>query len=101
MLDILHAQTARLPRLAVPPRPFGKPFGQNTRDAMLAGVEHGFRGLVRETVQTLQQALCGKCALLATGGMANRVATASGLGFEILPDLTLLGIAQIFQGESL
>ena len=95
LLRAMHQNTARLPELNVPPKPFSKPFGQNTKDAMLAGVEHGYRGLVRETVETLQRALCGKCALLATGGMATRVATASGLEFEINPDLTLLGIAQV------
>ena len=101
LLRAMHQNTARLPELEVPQKPFEKFFGQNTKDAMLAGVEHGYRGLVRETVQTLQQTLCGKCALLATGGMAGRVAPASGLDFEILPDLTLLGIAQVFKpGET-
>jgi pantothenate kinase type III len=95
LLHAMHQNTARLPDLKIPAEPFAKPFGQNTKDAMLAGVEHGYRGLVRETVAKMQDALCGKCTLLATGGMAQRVASASGLDFEILPDLTLLGIAQI------
>ena len=38
------------------------------------------------------------CTLLATGGMAERIAKNSGLEFEILPDLTLLGIAQVLKG---
>ena len=96
MLFSLHIHTDLLPEIKAPPQPFEKPFGQNTKDAMLAGVEHGYRGLVRETVETLKHALCGKCPLLATGGMASRVAPATGLEFEILPDLTLLGIAQVF-----
>ena len=101
LLNAMHIFTARLPQLEIPQKPFEKPFGQNTRDAMLAGVEHGYRGLAREAVQTLQRALCGKVSLLATGGMAGRAATAAGLEFEILPDLTLLGIAQVLDtGET-
>ena len=95
LLRAMHDYTAQLPELDLPPKPFEKPFGQNTKDAMLAGVEHGYRGLACGAVATLQNALGGKCTLLATGGMAKRVATTSGLNFEINPDLTLLGIAQV------
>ncbi len=98
-LNALHTRTARLPALGVPPKPFTKPFGQNTRDAILAGLEHGYRGLVRETVRQLQDALGGNPRLIATGGMARRIAPASGLNFDINADLTLLGIAQLFNPQ--
>src|SRR6185503_15202116 len=46
MTDYLHEKTALLPRIKI--RPEKAIIGRNTEQAMLIGVVHGYRGLIRE-----------------------------------------------------
>lgn len=91
MLAALHEKTAKLPKvdLAVPEDAYGK----NTKEAILHGVYHGIRGMVKEIVENYATALGQWPDIIATGGDAKLLFEGWELVHAISPDLTLYGIA--------
>src|SRR4051812_31175147 len=91
MLEALHEKTAKLPEveLAMPKSAFGK----NTREAILLGVFHGVRGMVKELVENYATELGFWPDIIATGGDAAKLFEGWELIHAIAPDLTLYGIA--------
>lgn len=92
MFDALHERTARLPRvekLTVP----AQPVGRSTREAILHGVYHGIRGMVKEVVEGYATELGTWPELIATGGDAEVLFKDWELVHAVAPDLTLYGIA--------
>jgi type III pantothenate kinase len=90
-LDALHDKTARLPRVN-----FAKPagtFGDNTEQAILQGVYHGIRGLVKELAENYATELGYWPDIIATGGDAPALFEGWELIHAIAPDLTLYGLA--------
>jgi type III pantothenate kinase len=87
----LHDYTALLPLVewwkheppAVP---------KDTEGAMLFGIDAGFCGVVRETVNRLMPQVGAGANLIATGGFAPRFISKLRLNFTIDPDLTLRGV---------
>jgi type III pantothenate kinase len=94
MLKSLHEHTAKLPEveLAMPKSAFGK----NTREAILLGVFHGIRGMVKELVENYATELGFWPDIIATGGDAVKLFEGWELIHAIAPDLTLYGIALAF-----
>jgi type III pantothenate kinase len=94
MLRALHERTAQLPQveLDVP----AAPYGRNTRQAMLHGVYHGIRGMVKEIVENYATELGNWPDVIATGGDAQRLFGGWELIHAVAPDLTLYGIALAF-----
>ncbi len=90
-LDSLHEKTAKLPRVkfSVPEHPFG----MTTEQAILHGVYHGIRGMVKELVENYATELGNWPDLIATGGDAQALFAEWELVHAIAPDLTLYGIA--------
>ena len=90
-LAALHDKAAKLPKisLAVPTGTIGT----NTAQAMLQGVYHGARGLVKEVVENYAMQLGTWPDLIATGGDAETLFADWELVHAIAPDLTLYGIA--------
>lgn len=115
MTDYLAEKTALLPRLRLDryrgiPRNFRTMpvIGKNTRQAMAIGARLGYLGMVREIFTRLQHTLStladppagGKdrtVRLCATGGYAAWVLAGCDLPVRIDPDLTLYGIARIYE----
>ena len=91
-LDALHEHTAKLPAVATFAAP-SEPFGRSTEQAMLHGVYHGIRGMVKELVENYATELGRWPDLIATGGDAATLFTDWELVHAIAPDLTLYGIA--------
>jgi type III pantothenate kinase len=91
MLKSLHEHTAKLPEieLAMPKQPIGK----NTREAILLGVFHGVRGMIKDLVENYATELGFWPDIIATGGDAARLFEGWELVHAIAPDLTLYGIA--------
>jgi type III pantothenate kinase len=91
MLASLKQHTAALPAvaLAVPESAIGK----NTEQAMLNGVYHGIRGMVKEIVENYATELGTWPDLICTGGDAKILFDGWELVHAISPDLTLYGIA--------
>ena len=92
MTDYLHTRTALLPKISLiePPTAIGK----STRNAMLAGAVHGYRGLVREILVQITQELGSpkKLHVVATGGYADLIAAGLPEIKQVHPDLTLEGL---------
>jgi len=90
-LDALHERTAALPavRFAAPTDPFGR----TTQQAILHGVYHGIRGMVKELVENYATELGQWPDVIATGGDAAALFTDWELVHAIAPNLTLYGIA--------
>lgn len=90
-LAALHERTAKLPtvELAIPEGPFGT----STSQAMLQGVYHGIRGMVKELAENYATELGSWPEIIATGGDAKLLFEGWELIHAIVPDLTLYGIA--------
>ena len=92
MTDYLHTRTALLPRVEISePR---RAVGKSTREAMLSGAVHGYRGLITEIVrQVSREAFAGrKPKIVATGGDAALIARKLPLFTAVDPLLTLHGV---------
>jgi type III pantothenate kinase len=91
MLDALHQNTARLPKV-----PFEIPtgaFGQSTQSAIQQGIYHGVRGMVKELAENYATELGFWPDIIATGGDAAKLFEGWELVHAVAPDLTLYGIA--------
>lgn len=91
MLKSLHEHTAALPsiELAFPT----ESIGTSTEQAMLSGVVHGIRGMVKEIVEQYALTLGNWPEIICTGGDAKLLFEGWELVHAIAPDLTLYGIA--------
>lgn len=89
-------RAAQLPKLK--PGGIRLQTGRNTEEAIRLSARWGFRGMVTEILRQLGKA-CGKRkpAVCATGGYAKPVLAAAGLNIPVLPDLTLHGLARIWE----
>lgn len=98
-LAALHERTAQLPamRFAAPTDPFGR----STQQAILHGVFHGVRGMVKELVENYATELGHWPDVIATGGDAAALFTDWELVHAIAPDLTLYGIALAYTSHHL
>ena len=95
--DYLPSRAAQLPAVDLrrPPR---RAIGRNTRAAILAGVAIGYRGLVREILDSLRAELGPgkKVRVIVTGGDARWVSRQLPGAFAAVdPDLTLHGLRVI------
>ena len=99
MTDYLHEKTALLPRIEIeePQSVIGK----STREAMLAGAVHGYRGLISELVRRLQTELGSTCLpVIATGGYAGKIAAKIPEIASVDPRLTLEGLRLFLESRS-
>ena len=92
MLEALHQRTAKLPQVDKFGPPV-EPFGRSTEQAILSGVYHGVRGMVKELVETYATETGAWPDIIATGGDAPVLFKDWELVHAIAPDLTLYGIA--------
>jgi type III pantothenate kinase len=95
MTDYLHEKTALLPRIRI--QEVHRVIGQSTREAMLIGAVHGYRGLVRELIRELKRALRVKrLPVVATGGYGRLMAAGLPEITAVAPDLTLEGLRLVW-----
>jgi type III pantothenate kinase len=95
MTDYLHEKTALLPRVRI--REVRAVVGKSTRQAMLIGAVHGYRGLVRELIGELKRELGVKrLPVVATGGCARLIAAGIRDITAVEPNLTLEGLRLVW-----
>jgi type III pantothenate kinase len=95
MTDYLHEKTALLPKIKI--REVHAAIGKNTREAMLIGAVHGYRGLVRELITELKGSLrARRLPVVATGGYARLIAAGLPEITAVDPLLTLEGLRLIW-----
>jgi type III pantothenate kinase len=95
MTNYLHEKTALLPQVTL--KEPKSAVGRSTRDAMLSGAVHGYRGLIREILAqiTAEKFRGKKPVIVATGGDAKLIAGKLPLFDKVDPLLTLRGILLI------
>lgn len=99
MFSYLAEKTALLPKIE--PGRTRHRVGKSTEEAMQLGARWGYRGLVREIFTELRRIPSLRNArLCATGGLAHWIMKGSDLPVIIDPDLTLFGLARIYQLNS-
>jgi len=92
MTEYLHDRTALLPFIHL--REPVAAVGRSTRDAMLSGAIHGYRGLVAEIVRQIRREAFPRRRpkIVATGGDAGLIAAGLSLFDAVDPLLTLRGL---------
>lgn len=93
--DALYSRTAKLPKIDLS-RPKAV-IGTDTVSSMQSGLIFGYAGLVDELVSRMQRELGRQAKVIATGGLAALIAPESRMIQELLPDLTLEGLALIYR----
>jgi type III pantothenate kinase len=87
----LHEKTALLPAITI--REVHSAIGKSTREAMLIGAVHGYRGLIRELLAELKRELHSpSLVVVATGGYAGLMAAKLPEIQQVDPLLTLEGL---------
>lgn len=98
MTDYLHEKTALLPKIQI--REVPGIIGKNTKQAMLIGAVHGYRGLVRELIHELKRKLnCENLPVIATGGCAKLIAKKLPEIIAVDPLLTLEGLRLFYASQ--
>lgn len=95
LTDYLHEKTALLPRIRI--RDTRAVIGRNTREAMLVGAVHGYRGMIRELLSELRRELgAASLPVVATGGYADLLARQLPEIVAVVPGLTLEGLRRVW-----
>ena len=94
-MDALFDQTALLRRvdLSAPPNVIGK----NTNECIRSGFYYGFLGQMEGIIRRMKAELGEAAKVIATGGLANRIAKDSELVDAIDPELMLKGLQIIYR----
>lgn len=93
--EALFAHASRLYRVDV--RKPAELIGKNTAGAMQAGIYYGYIGLVDGILERLLPELPGVKTIVATGGLADLIASGSKYIREVAPMLTLVGLKLIYE----
>lgn len=91
-LAAMHSGTSALPEVDFS-APLKEAFGKNTAQAMLQGVYHGIRGMVRQLSEQYASRYGAYPRVIATGGDALLLFEDDDLIEQIIPDLQLQGVA--------
>jgi type III pantothenate kinase len=93
--EALHQRAAKLPKVELV-RPKSV-IGRDTVTSMQAGIIFGYAGLTDELVRRIQHSIGQDCLVVATGGLAPLIAPECRTIREVRPNLTLEGLALLYQ----
>jgi type III pantothenate kinase len=89
----LASSTAKLPQIDLHMEPGeGLRVGRSTKASLNQGLIHGFAAMTEGLVDRLRQAMGGPAAVVATGGLAGRIAQVCTALDMVKPDLMLDGL---------
>ena len=99
MTEYLHEKTALLPRITI--HEVRRVVGKSTREAMLIGAVHGYRGLVRELILELKREFnARRLPVVATGGYGGLIAARLPEITAVDPLLTLEGLRLVWEAHN-
>lgn len=93
--EALFARTSKLPRVDI--RRPQKVVGASTIEAMQSGLYYGYAGLVDGVLERMIEELGSKPHVIATGGLAPLIATASKFIEHVDDTLTLEGLRLVYE----
>jgi len=93
--EALFARTSKLPRVDI--RRPKKVIGSSTTEAMQAGLYYGYAGLVDGVLERVIDELGEKPRVIATGGLAQLIATASQFIEKVDDTLTFEGLRLVYE----
>lgn len=93
--DAIFRRGARLFNVAL--KAPERAIGRNTVAALQSGIVLGYVGLIEGLIARLQAELGGNARVIATGGLAERVASLTGAIHVVDPHLTLTGLRLIYE----
>ena len=93
--EALFLNTSQLRRIELIPPPSA--IGQNTTAALQAGLVLGYAELVKGLAGRIKDELGGSATIVATGGLADIISRETGIFDHINPNLTLVGLQQIYE----
>jgi len=96
-LDALVSAAAKLPRIAIAAPETDSVIGRTTEDQMLIGVFWGYVAMMEGLVLRMRAEIGRPTRLIATGGLAILFDQKTDLFDAIVPDLTIDGLAILYQ----
>lgn len=97
-LDALHRAAAKLPNVGIAPPE--RVIGRHTVAAMQSGIYYGYVGLIEGIVSRIRAEAGIPMKVIATGGLAPLYAKATAVIEQLEPDLTILGLRDMYQLHS-
>lgn len=94
-LEALFTRASKLHRVEIT-RPKNV-IGKNTTEALQSGLLYGYAGLVDSMVARIRSELSESARVIATGGLAGRIALESEAIEEVVPFLTLEGLRILYE----
>jgi type III pantothenate kinase len=98
-LDALVNATAKLPRIAIEAPDNTSVIGRNTEDQMLIGIYWGYVAMIEGLIARMKSEIAMPVKVIATGGLAALFQQHSHLFDRIEPDLTLRGLALLYNNK--
>jgi type III pantothenate kinase len=98
-LDALVNATAKLPRIAIEAPENKSVIGRNTEDQMLIGIYWGYVAMIEGLIARMKSEIARPVKVIATGGLAALFQQHSHLFDRIEPDLTLRGLALLYNNK--
>jgi type III pantothenate kinase len=96
-LDALVTAAAKLPRIAIAAPPSQSVIGTTTEDQMLIGVFWGYVAMMEGLVTRMRREIGRPAKVVSTGGLAVLFNEKTELFDAIVPDLTIDGLAILYQ----
>jgi len=93
--EALFKAAAKLPRVELVRPP--KAIGRSSVAAMQSGLIFGYVGLIEGIVARMQKELGGEAKVIATGGLADVIASEASVVDALEPDLTLIGLRLVHE----
>jgi type III pantothenate kinase len=94
-MEALHAAAAQLPRVAI--RRPARVVGQDTVEAMQAGIYWGYISLIEGLVDRIKEEVGQPMTVIGTGGVASLFHGATDAIDIFDPDVTIRGLLEIFR----
>jgi type III pantothenate kinase len=100
-LDALYEAAAMLPRIAIEPPATTSVIGLNTVDQMQIGIYWGYVSMVEGMIARMKAEIGRPVKVIATGGLATLFQQHGDLFDRVEPELTLRGLALLYQNRDL